>query len=164
MCAKNLISVTNVHHWPSIKFSAILSLNLKQQKNALTVSPKHFGQIWLPWASISLMTSFHHSQFHCSTWMEVGQILGNTFPNVSKIHYPWPLQLQKCNRKNMTPKQKWPHMTQDILGKTLTWSQIMTCVTSTHNSPSTNFLPIWLATAACHKMECTLSPNHLGQI
>ena len=44
----------------------------------------------------------------------------------------------------MIPKQQWSHMTRDILGKTLVWPQIMTCVTSALNSPSTNFFPLWL--------------------
>ena len=46
-----------------------------------------------------LMTSFHHPQFHCQIAMEVGQIFGHTFSNVSKNHDPSPLQLQKCNRR-----------------------------------------------------------------
>ena len=34
--------------------------------------------------------------------------------------------------RNMIPKQKWSHMTQDILGKTFIGPQIVTCVTSAH--------------------------------
>ena len=109
-------------------------------KIAHTMSPNHSGQILLPWASMPLMTPFHHTQFHCSIGMEVGQIFGWTFSNVSKIHDPSPLWLQNVTEGNMTPKQKWSQMIQDILAKTLIWPQIVTCATSAHNWPSTNFL------------------------
>ena len=73
----------------------------------------------------------------------------------------------KCKKPiewNMTPKQKWSHMTGHIPGKILTWPQIVTPVTSAHNSPSTNFSWIWHITAACDKIAHTVSPNHMGQI
>ena len=56
------------------------------------------GQIQLPWASIPLMTPFHHSQFHSLILVEVGRILQHTFSNVSKNHDPSSLQVQKSNR------------------------------------------------------------------
>ena len=44
------------------------------------------GQIQLPQASMPLMTPFHHSQFHCPILVEVGQLIPDTFANVSKNH------------------------------------------------------------------------------
>ena len=79
--------------------------------------PNHLDQIYLPWASMPLMTSFYHPQFHCSIGMEGGQIFGCTFSNVSKINDLSPLQLQKCTEGNMILKQKWSHMTWETLGK-----------------------------------------------
>ena len=81
-----------------------------------------------------------------------------------KIMTPHHFECRKVTKWNMIPKQKWSQMTQDILGKTLIWPQIVICVTSTHNWPSTNFLPIWLVNAAFDKITHTVSPNHLGQI
>ena len=75
-------------------------------KIARTVSPNHLGQIYLPWASMPLMTPFYHPQFHCSIGMEVGQIFGHTFSNVSKNHDPSPLRLQKCNRRKYDTQTK----------------------------------------------------------
>ena len=63
---------------------------------------------------------------------------------------------------NMIPKQKWSHMTWEILSKTFIWPQIATCVTSAHNWPSTNFLTMWPVTAACGKIAHTVFPNQLG--
>ena len=60
-------------------------------KIAHTMSPNNLGQISLPRASMPLMTSFHHSQFHCSILMEIGQIIWYTFSNVSKNYDPSPL-------------------------------------------------------------------------
>ena len=61
------------------------------------------GRIQLPRASMPLMTPFHHSQFHCPILTEVGQLILDTFANVSKNHDPSPLQVQKSNRmKNDT--------------------------------------------------------------
>ena len=81
-----------------------------------------------------------------------------------KIMTPHHFKCKKVTKWDMIPKQKWSQMTQDILGKTLIWPQIVTCVTSTHNWPLTNFLPIWLVNAACDKIAHTVSPNHLCQI
>ena len=102
-----------------------------------------------------LMTPFHHSQFHSPILVEVGQILRHTFSNVSKNHDPSSLQVQK---------KKWSHMTWHIPGKILIWPHTVTPVTSSHNSPSTNFLWIWHITAECDKIVHTGSPDHLGQI
>ena len=55
------------------------------------------GQIQLPWASMPLMTPFHHSQFHSPILVEVGRILRHTFSNVSKNHDPSSLRVQKSN-------------------------------------------------------------------
>ena len=86
------------------------------------------------------------------------------FSNVSKIHDPSPLQLQKCNRGKNDTQTKMVSYDWEILDKTFTWLQILTYITSAYNSPSSNFLPIWLVTIACHKIAHTVSPNHLGQI
>ena len=43
-------------------------------------------------------TLFHHSQFHCSILLEVGQITPDTFPNVTKNHDPSAFKVQKSNR------------------------------------------------------------------
>ena len=134
-------------------------------KIARTVSPNHLGQILLPLASMPLMTPFHHSQFHGSIGMEVGQIFGWTFSNVPKIHDPSPIWLQKCNRRKCDTHNKngliwlrtywvklscdprlwpvWPLPTIDL------WQ---------------TFWPTWPVTAACDKIALIVSPNHLGQI
>ena len=136
--------VTSAHNWPLTNFLPIWLVTTACHKIACTVSPNELGQIKLPWASMLLMTSFHYSQFHCSIWMKVSQILWPTFSNVSKNNDPSPLWVQKSNRRNMTLTQKWSRMTQDILGKTLIWSHIVTHVTSACNWPLTNFFPMWL--------------------
>ena len=64
------------------------------------------GQISLSWASMPLMTPFSHSQFHSPILVEVGQILQHTFSNVSKIHDPSPLQVQKGNRMKYDTQTK----------------------------------------------------------
>ena len=51
--------------------------------------------------------------------MEVGQILGHTFSNVSKIHDPSPLLSAKWNRGKYDTQTEWSHMTQEILNKIL---------------------------------------------
>ena len=56
------------------------------------------GQIHLPWASMLLMTPFHHLQFHSPILVEVGQLIPDMFANVSKNHDPSPLLVQKSNR------------------------------------------------------------------
>ena len=81
-----------------------------------------------------------------------------------KFMTPHLFECKNGTEGNMIPKHKWSHMTQEILDKTFIWLQIVTCVTSAHNSPSTNFLLIWLVSAACHKIAHTVSPNHFGQI
>ena len=83
---------------PRLTFLPIWLVSAACHKIAHIVSPNHLGQISLPRASMSLMTSFHNSQFHCSISMEVGQILWSTFSNVSKNHDPSPLWVQKWNR------------------------------------------------------------------
>ena len=112
-----------------------------------------------------LMTSFHHFQFHCSISMEVGQILGHTFSNVSKIHDPSPLWVQKWNRGKYDTQTK---MVSYDLGHTrLTPSYDpklwhVSPLPTIH--PRLTFLPIWLVSTACHKIAHIVSPNHLGQI
>ena len=64
-------------------------------KIAHTVPPNQFGQTELPQALITLMTLFHHSQFHLSMLMEVGQLIPYTFPSWSKNCDPSPLRVQK---------------------------------------------------------------------
>ena len=41
------------------------------------------------------MTPFHHSQINSPILVEVGQLIPDTFANVSKIHDPSSLQVQK---------------------------------------------------------------------
>ena len=66
------------------------------------------------------MTSFHHSQFDCSIWMEVGQILGHTFFQMCpKFMTPHLFDCKNITEQNMTPTQKWCDMTWEILGKIL---------------------------------------------
>ena len=64
------------------------------------------GQIKLPWASMPLMTPFHHSQFHCPILVEVGQLIPDTFANVSKNHDPSSLRVQKTNRMKYDTQTK----------------------------------------------------------
>ena len=82
-------------------------------------------------------------------------------PKIMTPHY---FECKKATEWNMTPKQKWSHMTGHIPGKILIWSQIVTPVTSALNSPLTNFSWIWHIAAACDKIAHTVSPNHMGQI
>ena len=61
-----------------------------------------------------LMTPFNHSQFHCPILVEVGQLIPDTFANVSKNHDPSPLQVQKSNRMKYDTQTKmvsydWAH-------------------------------------------------------
>ena len=65
----------------------------KNKKIAITAFPNYFSQVYLPWASIPLMTSFHHLHFHCSILMEVGHMLQHTFSNMAKIHDPSLIQV-----------------------------------------------------------------------
>ena len=72
------------------------------------------GQIQLPWASMPLMTPFHHSQFPSPILVEVGQLILDTFANVSKNHDPSSLQGQKGNRMKYDTQTKmvshdWAH-------------------------------------------------------
>ena len=78
------------------------------------MSPNHMGQILLPRASMPLMTPFHHSQFHCPILVEVGQLIPDTFANVSENHDPSPLRMQKSNRMKYDTQTKmvsydWAH-------------------------------------------------------
>ena len=98
--------VTSTHNWPSMNFLPMWPVTVACDKIARTVSPNHLGQISLPWASMPLMTSFHHLQFHCSISMEVGQIWGCTFSNVSKIHDLSPLWVQNSNRRKCDTQTK----------------------------------------------------------
>ena len=64
-----------------------------------------------------LMTSFSHPQFHCSIGMEVGQIFAH-FQMCPKLMTPHLFDCKNVTEGNMIPKQKWSHMTWEILGKT----------------------------------------------
>ena len=48
----------------------------------------------------------HHSQFHLSMLMEVGQLILYAFQNGSKNHDPSPLQVQKSNRMKYDTQTK----------------------------------------------------------
>ena len=64
------------------------------------------GQIQLPWASMPLMTPFHHSQLNSPILVQVGQILQHTFSNMSKNHDPSSLPVQKNNRMKYDTQAK----------------------------------------------------------
>ena len=64
------------------------------------------GQISLPWASMPLMTPFHHSQLNSPILVEVGQLILDTFANVSKNHDPSSLRVQKTNRMKYDTQTK----------------------------------------------------------
>ena len=77
-----------------------------------------------------------------------------------KFMTPHLFDCKNVTEGNMTPKQKWSHMTQDILGKTLMWPQITTCMTSAHTWQSIIFFPLWLSITKL----LIVSPNELDQI
>ena len=52
-----------------------------------------------------LMTPFNHLQFHSPVLVEVGQLIPYMFANVSKIHDPSSLQVQKTNKMKYAAKQ-----------------------------------------------------------
>ena len=52
-----------------------------------------------------LMTAFHHLQLNSPVLVEVGQLIPYTFANVSKIHDPSSLQVQKIGPYG--PKLFW---------------------------------------------------------
>ena len=133
--------VTSAHNWPSTNFLPIWPASAVCNKIAHTMSPNNLGQISLPWASMPLDPV---SKFHRSILMEIGQIVWYTFSMHPKIMTPHHFECKNPTERNMIPKQKWSHMTRHILGKTLIWPQIMTCVTSVHNWPSTTFFSLWL--------------------
>ena len=62
------------------------------------------SQIELPWASMPLMTPFHHSQLNSLIFVEVGQLIPDMFANVSTNHDPSSLQVQKTNRMKYDTK------------------------------------------------------------
>ena len=170
--------VTSAHNWSSTNFLSIWPVTAVCDKIAHTMSPNNLGQISLPWASMPLMTPFHYSQFHCSILMEIGQVVWYTFSNVSKNYDPSPFWVQKSNRRKNDTQTKWSHMPWDILGKTFIWLQIMTCVTSVHNWPSTTFFPLWLNITKLltqhplmswtkfhyHRHQCHLPPHFMTHI
>ena len=53
-----------------------------------------------------LMTPFNHSQFRSPVLVEVGQLILDTFANVSKNHDPLSLQVQKTNRMKYDTQTK----------------------------------------------------------
>ena len=53
-----------------------------------------------------LMTPFHHSQINSPILVEVGQLIPDTFVNVSKIHDPSSLQVQKTNKMKYDTQTK----------------------------------------------------------
>ena len=91
---------------PQLTFPQYHQSTEKHNKIAGTVSSNHMGQIQSPWAAMSFMTQFHHSQFHSPILVEVGQILRHTFSNVSKNHDPSSLQVQKGNRMKYDTQTK----------------------------------------------------------
>ena len=53
-----------------------------------------------------LMTPFHHSQINSPILVEVGQLISDTFANVSKIHDSSSLQVQKTNKMKYDTQTK----------------------------------------------------------
>ena len=53
-----------------------------------------------------LMTQFNHLQFRSPVLVEVGQLIPDTFANVSKIHDPSSLQVQKTNKMKYDTQTK----------------------------------------------------------
>ena len=53
-----------------------------------------------------LMTSFNDLQFHSPILVEVGQLIPDMFANVSKIHDPSSLQVQKTNKMKYDTQTK----------------------------------------------------------
>ena len=53
-----------------------------------------------------LMTPFHHSHINSPILVEVGQLITDTFANVSKIHDPSSLQVQKTNKMKYDTQTK----------------------------------------------------------
>ena len=53
-----------------------------------------------------LMTPFNHLQFHSPVLVEVGQLIPDMFVNVSKIHDPSSLQVQKTNKMKYDTQTK----------------------------------------------------------
>ena len=53
-----------------------------------------------------LMTPFHHLQLNSPILVEVGQLILDTFANVSKNHDPLSLRVQKTNRMKYDAKTK----------------------------------------------------------
>ena len=53
-----------------------------------------------------LMTPFNHLQFCSPILVEVGQLIRDTFANVSKIHDPSLLQVQKTNKMKYDTQTK----------------------------------------------------------
>ena len=107
-----------------------------------------------------LMTSFYHPQFHCSIGMEVGQIFGCTFSNVSKINDFSPLQLQKCNRRKYDTQTKMVSCDLGILGKTHATPDCDLC----DLCPQLTFDQLFPTVTQYHKTAPTVSPNELDQI
>ena len=52
------------------------------------------------------MTPFHYSQINSPILVEVGQLIPDTFANVSKIHDPSSLQVQKTNKMKYDTQTK----------------------------------------------------------
>ena len=53
-----------------------------------------------------LMTPFHQSQINSLILVEVGHLILDTFANVSKIHDPSSLQVQKTNKMKYDTQTK----------------------------------------------------------
>ena len=55
---------------------------------------------------MQLMTPFNQLQFRSPILVEVGQLIPDTFANVSKIHDPSSLQVQKNNKMKYDTQTK----------------------------------------------------------
>ena len=80
-----------------------------------------------------LMTPFHHLQLNSPILVEVGQLIPDTFANVSKNHDPLSLRVQKTNRMKYDAKTKMVSYDSAHTRQNLHVTHIMTYVTSAHN-------------------------------
>ena len=100
------------------------------------------------------MTPFHHSQFHSPILVEAGQLILDTFANVSKNHDPSPLRVQKSNRMKYDSQTKMvsydsAHTRQNLhvtpncdlcdLCPQLTFNYLFPTVTQNHKTVHTTF-------------------------
>ena len=107
------------------------------------------------------MTPFHHSQINSPILVEVGQLIPDTFANVSKIHDPSSLQVQKTNRMKYDTQTK-------MVSYDLAHTRKNLHVTPYHDlcdlCPQLTFNYLFPTVTQNHKTAHTVFPNDLNQI